>query len=553
VSQRSLTLIGAAAAAALALTACSGGGGGSAGAGSGSGGAAAAFDVDRGSLATTTEPGTQPVERVTWNLPYEPMSIDPMFTFNYAENTVVANLCEGLTRITPDLEIENALAESVETPDDTTYVYTLRADATFWDGTPVTADDVAFSLGRQVGADSPTYWADYFENVASVEKTGDAQVTVKMTQPDALFAQGMSSAAGAIVSPAAAEAAGEQFGTPQGGLMCSGAFALDSWEPGKAITLVKNENYWDEDLIPQVEQLSFGFIADESTAINALRSGDVDGQFFYLPPAGLSQLEGSEASITFGESYIFWSLRAIQPEGTFSNPKVREALLAAIDQHAISDVVFQGTSIPSPVLTGPSYFGTGEAAELFQAAYEGFEVQPDIERAKELLAEAGDVSAPIVLGVQGSSAVHEQTANLIQAAGQAIGLTIETKVIPVEQFGNLYFDPTAREGLDGFFTTYYGNVTDPLDVLTTFTPDSSNNFIKYDGAAQELADARKTLDPVERAGYTIAAQEKVMRDLPWMPMGDLPVILVQNDRISGAIASSAYLGYPWAATIGGVE
>jgi peptide/nickel transport system substrate-binding protein len=80
-------------------------------------------------------------------------------------------------------------------------------------------------------------------------------------------------------------------------------------------------------------------------------------------------------------------------------------------------------------------------------------VQPDIERAKELLAEAGDVSAPIVLGVQGSSAVHEQTANLIQAAGQAIGLTIETKVIPVEQFGNLYFDPTAREGLDGFFTT----------------------------------------------------------------------------------------------------
>ena len=549
-SQRSLTLVGVAAVAALTLSACAGGGSTS---GGGGGGGAAAFDVDPANLATITEPGSQPVDEVTWNLPYEPMSLDPMLTFNYAENTVDANLCEGLTRITPDLEIENALAESIDTPDDTTYVYTLRAGTTFWDGTPVTADDVVYSLGRQVGADSATYWADYFQNVASVEKTGDNQVTVKMTQPDALFAQGMSSAAGSIVSKAAAEAAGEKFGTPQGGLMCTGPFKLDSWEPGKAINLVKNEAYWDEPLIPKVEKLSFSFIADESTAVNALRSGDVDGQFFYLPPAGLSQLEKSDATITFGKSYIFWSLRAIQPEGTFSNPKVREALLAVIDQKAISEVVFQGASIPSPVLTGPAYYADDEAGAMFQEAFDSFEVKPDIEKAKALLAEAGDVSEPIVLGVQGSSAVHEQTASLIQAAGQAIGLTIETKVIPVEQFGNLYFDETAREGLDGFFTTYYGNVTDPLDVYTIFMPDSSNNFIKYDGAAQELEDARKTLDPVERAEYTIAAQEKITRDLPWLPMGDLPVILVQNNAISGAVASSAYLGYPWAATIGGVE
>ncbi|KTR87213.1 ABC transporter substrate-binding protein [Leucobacter chromiiresistens] len=547
-SKRPLTLIGALGVAALALTACSGGGSASGGDGTG-----AAFDIDPAELATTTEPGGAPVDQVTWNLPYEPLSLDPMLSFNYAENTVDANLCEGLTRITPDLSIENALAESVDAPDDTTYVYTLRDDVAFWDGTPLTADDVVYSLGRQVGPDSATYWGDYFANVASVEKTGEREVTVTMTQPDALFEQGMSSAAGAIVSKAAAEAAGEQFGTPQGGLMCTGPFSLESWEPGKAITLAKNAEYWDAELVPKVEQLSFSFIADESTAVNALRTGDVDGQFFYLPPAGLTQLEGGDATITFGESYIFWSLRAIQETGTFSNPKVREALLAAIDTEAIADVVFQGAAIPSPVLTGPAYYADDEAGDLFREAYDSYSIEPDIERAKQLLAEAGDVSAPIVLGVQGSSAVHEQTANLIQAAGEAIGLTIETKVIPVEQFGNLYFDEKAREGLDGFFTTYYGNVTDPLDVYTTFTPDSTNNFIKYDGAAQELADARSTLDPVERAKHTIAAQEKITRDLPWLPMGDLPVILVQNNAISGATASSAYLGYPWAATIGGVE
>ncbi len=546
-STRSITLAGAVAAAALTLTACAGGGGGAGGEG------AATLDVDLGNLATTTDPGTQPVDEVTWNLPYEPLSLDPMLTFNYAENTVDANLCEGLTRITPDLTVENALAESVEAPDDRTYVYTLRSDATFWDGNPVTADDVVFSLGRQVGPDSPTYWADYFLNVQSVEKTGDRQVTVRLTQPDALFEQAMSSAAGAIVSKAAAEAAGEQFGTPQGGLMCSGPFQLESWEPGKAINLVKNENYWDDELIPKVERLSFSFIADESTAINALRSGDVDGQYFYLPPAGLGQIEGSDATTTYGESYIFWTLRALQETGTFSKPEVRQALLAAIDRKAIADVVFQGAAIPSPVLAGPGYYGDDEAGALYQEAYDGYDVKPDIERAKELLAEAGDVSEPIVIGVQGSSAVHEQTANLIQAAGESIGLTIETKVIPVEQFGNIYFDPAAREGLDGFFTTYYGNMSDPLDVYSVFTPGGTNNFTNYEEAGEEILQARQTLDPVERAKLTIAAQEEVTRDLPWIPLNDLPVILVQNGAISGATASSAYLGYPWAATIGGVE
>ncbi|MGR4010207.1 ABC transporter substrate-binding protein [Leucobacter sp. 1207-22] len=547
-SKRSLAFLGAVAVTAVAVTGCSNGAGGGDAAGK------PLFDVSSADLVTTTPAGTQPVDAITWNLPYEPMSLDPMLSFNYAENTVDANTCEGLTRITPDLSIENALAESVTAPDDRTYVYTIRDDVKFWDGTPLTADDVVYSLGRQVGPESSTYWGDYFMNVTSVEKTGDREVTVRLGQPDALFEQGMSSAAGAIVQKAAAEAAGESFGTPQGGMMCTGPFKLESWEPGKAITLVKNADYWDKNLIPKVEKLSFSFIADESTAINALRSGDVDGQFFYLPPAGLGQLQDSDASIAFGESYIFWSLRAIQQTGTFSHPEVREALLAAIDSEAISDVVFQGAAIPSAVLTGPAYFGEGESAKMYEEAFQSFAVKPDIEAAKKILADSGvDTSAPIVLGVQGSSAVHEQTANLIQAAGQAIGLTIETKVIPVEQFGNLYFDEKAREGLDGFFTTYYGNVSDPLDVYTTFTPESTNNFIQYDGAAAELKAARAELDPVKRAEYTIAAQEKITTDLPWLPMGDLPVILVQNKAISGATASSAYLGYPWAATIGGVE
>ncbi|WGD38302.1 ABC transporter substrate-binding protein [Lysinibacter sp. HNR] len=540
-----LLIVGTFITASLILTSC---------ADSNSGGAGqSTLDIDFSKLATTTESGAGTVDRVTWNLPYEPLSLDPMHTFNYAENTVDANLCEGLTRLTPELTEENALAESVANPDPQTYIYTIRDGVTFWDGSALTADDVVYSLERQLGPGSTTYWTDYFLNVASVEKTADREVTIKLTQPDVLFAQAMSTAAGAIVSQSAAVAAGEAFGTPRGGLQCTGPFSLTSWEPGKAITLSKNPHYWDTDLIPLVEQISFSFIADETTAINALRSGDIDGQYFYLPPAGLSQLNSDNTTTTYGKSYVFWTLRALQETGTFAQPEVRAALLAALDRQAIADVVFQGAALPAPTLTGPDYFGSGPEAELFQEALDSYNTDPDLDRARELLAQAGDISEPIVIAVQGSSAVHEQTVNLIQAAGQAIGLKIEIRVIPVEQYGNIYVDPKAREGLDGFLTTYYGNVPDPLDIYAIFTPGGAYNFTNYNQAGEFIEEARQTLDPVARAEPTIQAQELVTRDLPWTPLNYMPNILVQNKRISGAAASIAYLSYPWAATIGGQQ
>ena len=545
--RRSLTLAGAAVAAALTLTACAGGGAGGAAGAQGGG-----LDVDLSNLATTTEPGTQPVDVVNWNLPYEPLSIDPWFSFNYAENTVIANMCESLMRMNPDLSTSPGLAESVATPDDTTYVYTLRDGVTFWDGTPLTPADVVYSLGRQVGPETPSYYNEYFLSVESVEQTGDREVTVKLKQPDALFEQAMSVAAGAIVQKAAAEAAGEQFGTPQGGMQCTGPFALDAWKAGKSIDLVKNENYWDAELAPKVEKLSFSFIADESTAINALRSGDVDGQFFYLPPTGLGQLESSDAvTTTYGKSFVFWTLASATEEGPLSDPRVREALLQSIDRQAVADVVFQGAAIAAPTLAGPDYWG--DRADIFEPAWSEFSAKSDPAKAKELLGEVGDLSKPITIAIQGSSAVHEQTANLLQAAGQAVGLTIETKVVPVEQYGNLYFDPEARKGIDAFFTTWYGNVTDPLDVYQVFTEGGMSNFGNYTEVSDLISQARAELDPTARAELTNEIQAKVTEDLPWMPLNYMPTILVQNDRISGATASVAYLYYPWAATIGGVE
>lgn len=543
------TAIGSAATlavAALALAGCAGP------ADKGGDSGPASLDLDLSNLATTTPAGTKPVDEVKWNLPYEPSSIDPIFTWNYAENTATANLCESLLRMKPDLSLEPGLASKVDQPDDTTYVYTIREGVTFWDGNPLTAEDVAFSLQRQIGPDSSTYWSDYFSNVASAEVTGPMEVTVTLSQPDVLFGQAMGSAAGAIVEKAAAEADGEAFGTPKGNLQCTGPYKVAKWDSGKSLVIERNDAYWDAEVKPLAKQIAFSFIADESTAINALSTGDVDGQFFYLPPAGLSQLQKSDnVTTTFGESFVFWTLAPIGKDGGLGDEKIRQALSLAIDRTQLTEVVFQGAAIPAPTIAGPATWGYEEDA--FAEAFKEFDVKSDLEAAKKLVEEAGAPKEPIVLAVQGSSAVHEQTASVIQAAGQSIGLNVETKVIPVEQFGNLYFDPAAREGLDGFFTTNYADFADPLGVYSFFESTNSHDYIGWDGADAEISKALQTTDDAERAELVIDIQKKVTEALPWIPLAYEPTTMIQSTRISGAVPSFAYLYAPWAVSIGGTE
>ncbi len=123
-------------------------------------------------LATTTKPASGGLDQATWDLPFgEPASIDPIKSFNYPENTVVANLCEGLMQVRPDFTVAPNLASKVEQPDATTYVYTLRDGVKFWNGDPMTADDVVYSVGRQLDPKEGSYWAGSVTgNIASVDE-----------------------------------------------------------------------------------------------------------------------------------------------------------------------------------------------------------------------------------------------------------------------------------------------------------------------------------------------------------------------------------------------
>src|SRR5262249_21691017 len=104
---------------------------------------------------TTTRPATHDIASFTWNLPAgEPYSLARGKCSTYSENRVAATLCDSLLRLEPQRRIARGRARSFSHPAPTRWVYTLRDGVRFWDGAPLTAQDVVYSLRRHMDPDS---------------------------------------------------------------------------------------------------------------------------------------------------------------------------------------------------------------------------------------------------------------------------------------------------------------------------------------------------------------------------------------------------------------
>ena len=123
---------------------------------------------------------------------------------------------------------------------------------TFHDGTPLTAADVVASMNRHLDPRSARPGTRVYQNVTSIEQTGDREVTVTEASADSQFNLAMGGSAGVIESAATLAEAGADYGNSTGGVNCTGPFSLDEWKSGERITLTRYDDYWDESLRRQV-------------------------------------------------------------------------------------------------------------------------------------------------------------------------------------------------------------------------------------------------------------------------------------------------------------
>ena len=510
-------------------------------------------------LQTTTPAATGTVDHITWNLPTgEPPTLDPMFVGDYQDAFVAGQIYDTLVRNGPDWELLPCIAESWEQVDPVTLVYQIRQDAKFWDGNPVTADDVVFSLTRQMDPEAGGIWYATFASVESIEKTGPWEVTVKFLTPLELFVKSVG--ASCIVEKAFVEQAGGDYGTGDS-IMGSGPYKLVSWTSGARIELEANADYWDPDLRPKVQAVTLEFLTDTGTITSACLSGEIDG-LYETPIAALPALQdATNGKLYYGPSLITTAVVPVNPDSPIGNANIRKALSLAIDRQVIVDSVYHGAAMINKTVTPPPAWDTDPAAyKIYEEAYAGIPGdEPDIEAARALVAAETGTDQPMTLAYAAGSQDMLQIVSIVQQAAKDIGLTIELKPIQPLDYSNAFYIEEYREGIDLLLTIGFQSQPDPLDLLPMIIgPYAFFNWIGWEGPRADeawgyLEQAGMSFDPVERATLITQAQKIYMEDTITIPLTSNYEVLFMNDRISGAPASFAYLGAPCLAMLGGTE
>lgn len=503
--------------------------------------------------ATTPDPAgdTGPI---TWALYRATNSLDPIKAFDMPENAVVDSLCESLLREQPDLTIAPGLAKSADYANPTTLVLTLRSDVRFWDGTPLTPADVVFSLERARDPKAGGFYSSVFDRVKSIEATGASEVTIHLAQPDYWLRGQLSTMAGSIIEKAYAERAGDNYGTPSGGAMCTGPFKVKSWNGGGDVVIERNPSHWNTGEHAKAAQITFKAV-EPAAAVAALTTGDIQGYYNPTLPAYQQLKQGGSVNVVPGPSLTTDALVVTNLQGPLGDVRVRRALSLAIDRQAYSNSVYHGQVSLPRTSTNP---GTWAYAKPVFASTSA--VAPvlgrDLDQAKQLVQQAGAQGKTVVLAAVPALNSLNTFATVVSDAAKALGLDVQMKTFSPDVFGTLFTDPKAREGIDMMSTLNGPSYADPGPYLATYTlPDGSQNYSGWQDAkvTQLLSAARETADDTTRAQTTAEADKLITDQLPWIPITHPNSVLYLSKKLTGAPTSDMFMSGPWAINIGAAK
>ncbi len=501
-------------------------------------------------LVTASPAATGPYTKpIVWALYRETSTLDPIYVFDYPDNTPTAAMCDTLLRQSTTGTVGPGLASLTYT-DPTTMVFNLKSGIKFWNGTPLTSADVVYSLDRQTNVKLGGYYGAVFNHVKSMTATSPLQVTIKLTKPDYWLAGELSSTPGFIIEKKFAEAAGDKYGTPAGGVMCTGAYKLKQWSVGDKLAVVANPNYWDTANKPKSSEIDFEGVPSDSAFTTGIESGEITGGY-PLSIATLDQLKAnSNVHVYLGTSYESDAMIVSNSKGPLANPKVRTALSMAIDRQGLIDANYKGAALLPHAVANPGTWGY--AKPVFQKAWNQLPAPKlNIPAAKAMIKAAGATGDSITLGMSSELPNNNTEAVAVQSAGESIGLNVKLHSVSANNYINFFIDPSARKGIDAFFTVNYPDYADPAGLYASYAlPEGSQNYDSYNNpkVTNLLETARSTADPTKRAQLVVAAQAILQKDLPWIPITSPDTILIMNKAITGPPVTFSYMFAPWFAT-----
>ncbi|MGI5328727.1 ABC transporter substrate-binding protein [Actinomadura nitritigenes] len=494
------------------------------------------------------------VDKITWNVGGEPDTLDPRNAVNYGSGQIVRNMCEGLLKMDAAFDVAPNLA-TYDQVSPTELKLTVRDGVKFWDGKPLTAADVAYSLQRSAAEDSVVSFGFIF--VKSIKVTGDREVTVTFTRPDSTFVPGLATLSGVVIEKDWAEKTGDKVGTSTGGLMCTGPYKFASWRSGSGITIVRNDGYWNSELKPKAKTVDFTFVADGTALAQALEAGEIDGAY-EVPVSALGKLSKSKAGrLVFGPSTQSTLISVARPDGPLKDQKLRDAFQRAIDRAAIAKIVFSGAAQPNYTELTPETWPTAERG-VYQPDYDKWRTARsyDINAAKQLVKESSYKGQELVLAIQAGDEASSRIAQLFQQQAKAIGVTVKIQAMQPLVFDEAGYDASKRKGIDLIYDASFNSGQNPLEPLGfDLLPGQPYNYTDYDNpqVTKLLQEARSSFDAKQRAQLIVQAQRIYEPQSGTFSLVSTNTATFLNKRLTGAITSFAYWSMPQMAYIGAAK
>ncbi|KQT69772.1 MULTISPECIES: ABC transporter substrate-binding protein [unclassified Aureimonas] len=447
-------------------------------------------------------------------------TFDPIATAQNVDNWVYSNVFDVLVRVDKTgTKLEPGIAESWTVSDDKlTYTFKLR-DAKFSDGSPVTAEDAAFSLLR-IRDDPASLWTSSYSVVESAVASDPKTLVVKLKEPSVPFLASLALPNVSVLPKAVVEAKGAEFASAPIG---SGAFSVKEWVRGDRVILEKNPNYWDADKV-SLDGVEWISVPDDNTRMLNVQAGELDAAIF-VPFSRVEQLKtDANLKVSLDTSTREDALLINHEKGKLADKAVRQALDMAIDKQAIVNAVTFGIGevANSYVPKGALYY----YADNLRRPYEP-------EKAKEMLAAAGATDLTLDYNVKAGDEVDEQIAVLMQQQLAAAGVSVNINKVDAASQWDMFvagdFDVAV-----GYWTN---DVLDP-DQKTTFVlgHDSNLNYMtryKNDAVKDLVAKARTEADPVKREAMYVELQKTAKDDVNWIDLYYSPYINVTRANIEG--------------------
>ncbi|WP_159996724.1 ABC transporter substrate-binding protein [Roseomonas sp. 18066] len=387
----------------------------------------------------------------------------------------------------------------------------LRGNAKWHDGTPVTAEDVKWSLDRAVSAKSlagPQFTTGSLSKPEQFRIAGPGVIEVLLDKPDRLALSNLAVPYAIMINSklakqnATAEDPWAQTWL-QNNTAASGAYKVETYRPGVQVTLTRNEDWKNgvDGVLPFFKRVILQTVPEAATRANLIERGDADLSID-LQASDITTLESRAkvkvASIpqTNGFTHISFNTQV----APFDNVKVRQAIAAALPYDSMFKAALFGRGRP---LFGGSFSGQPATADFPQP----LPLKQDVERAKALLAEAGlanGFSTPFAFSA-GQAATAEPLAALVQEALAKIGVKVEIQKMPDAQFNTLVAEKKINfytdAGTAWLPATYYF-------FYLYFTRDQRWNFASWNNPRiVELSNAARF--ETDQAAYDAACREMI--------------------------------------------